>query len=157
MSYGATSKRNASGVTLIEILVVIAIFGILAAVAANLYRSNDATTLSRHLARTLGEGRFAAIARNVNVVAAWDSDQRALILRSADLNTCNVDGPVVLRANANEFPRATVDASGFTTMAWQPNGIPVFCGSSSLPSMIVSDDARTWTLDVSALGEVSIE
>jgi len=149
--------RRTAGFSLIEVLVAIAIFGILAALAASAFRPNDATTYARHAARTLGEGRFAAIARNVNVVASWDEGQRALLLRSADLNTCDEDGQILLRANANEFPRAIVDAASFTTMAWQPNGIPVFCASDAPPSLLISDNARAWTLNVTSLGVVTLE
>lgn len=152
------------GFTVLELLVTIAILGIVLAIGFPQLGTPGARAFSNDLQSAVQRGRFEAVKRNNPVMVSLDTNAGRVQLRASSDNTvsgaCGVAATVIVEHTTEEY-RAT---SFSTTVAgqaivWLPNGRPVTCTGSPLIAgeVSVSDASRTIVLDVDVGGRVSVQ
>ena len=110
------TRTGQSGFTLIELLIVVAIIGILAAIAVPAYQTYTK------------KARFAEV---VNAVSPYKLGVEACVIAGNDLNDCD--------AGANGVPAARTTAEGHVASVEVVNGVITATGTSAV-------DGRTYIL-----------
>jgi prepilin-type N-terminal cleavage/methylation domain-containing protein len=165
---------NNQGFTLIEMLIVIAILGILMALGVARIRPPEARLFANSLKAQVVQAKIEAIKRNRPVSVLWNSTARSfttLVMTNEDstalpCSTTSTTGMTTLTTQrVSEYPRVqatNVFTSSVTASAvvWYPNGLPRFCNGSSLPttnsSIRLSDQRQTLYVRIAPAGRVEV-
>lgn len=157
--------RRSPGVTVLEMLLIIAILGILMAIAAPMLQPPAASLFANDLRITIQQARHEAIRRNRPVAVVWNVANQSFTTRVNEVSPRLEDactGPTVLRTrSAATYPGLTV-SSGFGNgegIVWLPNGQGRRCDGTALiaVSTQISDGRTTRTVTTNMTGMVTIE
>lgn len=155
--------RNRNGFTMIELLIAVAILGILLGIAAAFIRTPTARVLSNDLRAMISQARFEAIKRNVPVAVVWDSSRRTFSTRvdHDGLLQCDENVTQILRTlELDSYQRANVSVNmPGNGVVWLPNTRLRTCSGQSLSqaSIDVSDSRNSVQLRISSSGQVSLQ
>lgn len=155
------SASRRSGVTLVELLIALGIFGILSSLGALGLRSPPARLAANAVQAAVQQARFEAIRANRPMVVAIDVGTRTVRVSSAtDAATVACGSATLVRTVPYaEDSRATVDAGSFP-IVWLPSGQPRSCDGTPVTlagvAVGVSDGYRNLTVNVGAGGEVVV-
>lgn len=161
----ADAKRSVfgrMGFTVLEVIIVVAIAGILLAISAVSVRAPAAQTYASSLRNMVLQARFEAIKRNAPIVVGWVEAESEFVARVAGLTDwCQDLGPVVGRSNAVEIGRLDVSTtvSGAGSLVWVPSGQARNCSRAQFtPDFAAIDDGRaSRVVRIGAAGRVEIE
>jgi prepilin-type N-terminal cleavage/methylation domain-containing protein len=152
-----------SGLTLIEILVVVAIIGILAGISPLLIRPPAARVFANDVAFTIRRAHFEAIKRDVAVAVVWDAANQRLETRITKEGTYSCSdvssSPPPRSHDARAYGTVTVTTNlGGNGLLWFPNGTTRACDGNLAAGTIVVRDARaTVTVAISGTGSVEVQ
>jgi prepilin-type N-terminal cleavage/methylation domain-containing protein len=150
------------GFSILEVVVAVAILGILLAIGATSIRAPAAQTYSSSLRNMVLQARFEAIKRNAPVVVGWVADEGEFVARIAGpTDWCSDLGAVLTRSNAAEIGRlnVTTTVAGSGSLVWIPSGQARNCSRAQFtPDFATIDDSRNVrTVRIGAAGRVEIE
>lgn len=155
----STSTRR--GLSLIEIIIGLAIIGILTGIGAVAFAPPGGRAYANDVRAIFQQARFEAVKRNVPVAVVWDagSDEFRSVLGS--IGTPCDQTTVLTRASPREYARVTV-ASNFADgdgIVWLPSGQARSCGYGPFVQTIATiDDGRVEReVTVTLTGRVTIE
>lgn len=159
------SVKRLRGVTVLELLLAIAILGILVAIAAPMLQPPAASLFANDLRITIQQARHEAIRRNRPVAVVWTMANQSFTTRVNEVSPRLEDacaGPTVLRTrSAVTYPRLTVtsDFGDGQGIVWLPNGQARRCDGAALGSVStqISDGRTTRTVTTNMTGMVTIE
>jgi prepilin-type N-terminal cleavage/methylation domain-containing protein len=162
MSHLARSPTARRGFTLLEVIVAVAMLGILLAIGATSVRPPAAQTYASSLRNMVLQARFEAIKRNAPVVVGWVADEEEFVARLAGQDDwCTDLGDVIIRSNAIEIARLqiTTTVTGPGSLVWVPSGQSRNCGRAPFtPDFATIEDGRNArTVRIGAAGRVEIE
>lgn len=154
----------ARGITLIEMLVVLAVVGILVAIAAASLRVSNERQAANSFQALMQQARTEAIKRNRPVVVSWDASGNVMLASVAPTMVVPGCGDVDLveidRIDVREYRRVTVT----TTMpgngvVWLPNGRHVACVSQGALSSVTTFTGASGSraVEVSIGGSVRVQ
>lgn len=155
-------RTHSAGFSLIELLVIIAVLGILLGIGAFLVRAPAARLAANDFKAFLQEARLEAVKRNRAVIVAWDDAGNALTMRALDaagVASCNAEGDEVKRMRLEEYRNVSLTTDMVDGgVAWLPNGRSLQCnGSLGSSSTAFSADGKVWAVTVSGIGDVRVE
>jgi prepilin-type N-terminal cleavage/methylation domain-containing protein len=165
-----SAGRRRAGVSLIEIIVVIAIIGILASIGVARIAAPNARVFANDVKALLEEARYEAVRRNTPVAVTWNAVTSTFTTQAQlstaftfDTNTCS-SGTVIRAHDASQYRGVTVSGSGAFTGAaagivWMPRGLVRTCTGADLPvtatTVIVTDPRGQRTLQIWPAGAVT--
>ena len=156
-------RSVADGFSVVELLVVIAVLGVLLGIGLAVLRPNSERLAANSFRALLQEARTEAISRNRPVAVTWDADQAAMIVRVAPspaLPACDGSLQALDRLEFGEYRgvAVTTDMSG-GGLVWLPNGRHRSCDpSGSLDSVTTFASPRgAVTVRVSTGGSVVVQ
>lgn len=155
-----TVRTKLAGLTLVEMLIAVGIFGVLIAIAAPSLRAPSSRLVANSVQATVQQARFEAIKRNRPVVVELASDGSGVLL-STTLNAGSVTcGGLeqIRKVDITEHGRVDLTSQHFPFI-WLPNGQPRACGGAALtaePTISAVDARGTFVVAVGVGGEVAV-
>lgn len=155
------SARRSAGFTLIETLVVIAVLGVLLAIAIPQLRPPAARVAADAVHSFMQQMRFEAIKLNRPVVVALEADGASLVgsrLSNSSHLSCTAGSGTVRSLSLEEYRNVTVSAFD-GPFVWLPNGRPVGCSGQPLSGPVglqLTDGRRDAAVEVSPAGAVGL-
>lgn len=159
--------RRTSGITLIELLITLAVFGILVSIGYLILRPPAARLLANDFSSALQQARFEAIKRGDAVAVVWDPMQQALVTRvnHSGALSCRAADTLELRVKyAGDYGKVQVSSgmslveSASRGMLWLPNGLPRTCNAGVAPSTTsVRSHRAHYQVIVSSAGRVRVQ
>ena len=130
--------RATQGVSIVEIMMVVAIMGILAGILSSSLRTPSATIFANDLQATILQGRFEAIKRNAAVAVIWSSTSNAFEMHA---NTgagvsCTFTGSPIKAVSPGDYKSLSVKTGASFGILWIPSGIPRSCGAGSVKATL---------------------
>jgi len=155
------SAWNRRGFSILEVLIVVAILGVVLGLGATMWRAPSSQVYASSLRNLVLQARFEAIRRNEPVVVAWDADVREFVVRASGGGAwCTDMGDELGRSNASDVGRLTVTTSvtGNGSLVWVPSGQARNCSGASFAEDFADiDDGRTpRRVVIGAAGRVEI-
>ncbi len=156
--------RARRGFTVIELLIAIAVIGILASIGLASYRPPEARILANDWNLLVRQGRYEAIQRNYPVAVVWDPSLAALstVLDLASPSVASAcSGSTVLRTHGEaDYPRVSVISApaSVTGIVWLPSGQVRSC-TGGVPvafGMDIDDGRRLVQFSLTSTGKVEI-
>lgn len=150
------------GLTMIEMLIVIAILGILAAIAVPQLRAPASRVAADSVSSTIQHGRFEAIKLNRPVVVRVDPDNSRIDLvegNDATVIDCAAEAKVLRTLELDDYRRVAF-SGGATEFVWLPSGQLRACNGAWLTADVtleLTDERRSSTVHVSTGGEVTVQ
>lgn len=159
------SGSRVSGLTLLEILIVLALIGILAAVGVRTFRAPESRLLANDVKLTVQQARYEAIRRNHPVAVLWNPGTQSItsVIDEADPSVAAAcGGTTTLKLqDASEYPSATIasEPAVATGVVWLPSGQIRSCvgGIASEVRLTISDSRTSRTVTVTPAGRVDIQ
>lgn len=155
--------RSRGGVTLVELLIVLAIVGILFSLGAFLVPPPSAAVFARDAQSLYQQARLEAVKRNRPVAVVWDADAGRLEARVDSASTtvaAACTGDTVVRSLApGDYGRLTITADfEHDGAVWLPSTLMRGCAgvATELQTLTVASPRRTVNVDVSTTGEVNL-
>lgn len=151
-----------AGFSAVEILIVIAIVGILAGLSFAILRQPAARLYATDVRSAIQQGRYEAIKRNVPVAVVWNAADNAFEVRTDTGATPTFQSAcssaTVLRSKAtSEYPPVAVSSPANFGIAWLPSGVGQTCTGASLSDIVVTDGRTTRTISVTTSGSVTLQ
>jgi len=156
--------RGRLGFSAVELMIAMAIIGILVGLGAVLVRRPAVRVLSNEFRMQIVQARFEAVERNRPVAVTWDGETRTLSTR------VNLDDPLVgaacdgqaIRSHAGSSAYRDVTISGtFASIVFLPNGQARKCDGSAIgasdSTLQISDSRRTVTIAVTSAGRIVVQ
>jgi Tfp pilus assembly protein FimT len=148
------------GFTVVELLIIIAVAGILLAIAAFSLRAPAAREAANNFQALLQKSRMEAIKRNRAVAVVWDKNQEAMVVR-----VTKASNAISCSAGTKEIEQLEVakDVSVETNMpdngmVWLPNGRAQKCGGGLTASKTTfTSHSHKYDVNVSRAGQVEVE
>jgi prepilin-type N-terminal cleavage/methylation domain-containing protein len=150
-----TSIRSAKGVTLIELIVVMVIIGILAAIAAPnfiaLIRNADYRSTARHAASFLRQAKSTAITTNREQQVVLRANKYGMVASPQAFGTQTASWPAITIWNTMPVD---VKTGATQTIQFTPNGI----ASLVTGTVNITDSTGTnrYQIIVSSVGRISV-
>jgi prepilin-type N-terminal cleavage/methylation domain-containing protein len=140
------------GVTLIEMLWVLAVLAILAAGAIAAFRPGHARRSARAYVRTVQGARLAALA-GTPVGVRWDDPDRRFVVREGG------DCTGAVRGSLAPMPRVAVQRRLRDGVVWLPDGTGRACSGGGVYGGRVrfADRREAWDVVVASTGRLRIE
>ena len=163
-----------SGFSLLEVIIVIAILGILLAIVAWQFPSQSARAYANDVRAILLQGRYEAIKRNRPIAVLWSEANQEFftVLSSAGGDDPCSTGTVLLRASSRDYARTSVtiqidrdggleaigDEDDDVGVVWLPSGQARSCLFAVLPRTIatIADPRSTREISISVAGKVEV-
>ena len=152
------------GLTVIEMLIAVAIAGILLAIGVVNLQAPAARLFANDLKAQLEQARFEAIKRNAPVAVVWDAAGDRFVTRldpdTATVAAACVGSDVLQVRRPNEYRNVAVNVMGWSGgVVWLPSGQGRTCaGAPAIGGDISITDGRTTrVVRVSVGGRVSIQ
>lgn len=162
LSVSSSPAHREDGFTLLEVIVAIAILGILLAIGAARFRGSDARAYSNDVKALVQQARFEAVKRNVPISVTWNAaaDEFRTILPSDAGSPCSL-GTVLATASHAGYRRVEVDP-GFSDgqgIVWIPSGQARSCSMGAFSPTIarIADANQDYVVTVTLTGRVTIE
>ena len=159
----ALRPANRSGFSLIEVIVLLAVLGVLLGIGVTMFQPASARLLANDVKSQFQQARFEAVKRNQPVAVVWDADARQFETRIAADPALNADvcqGAIVLnRKSASEYRAVTVATTMGPGLVWLPNGQARTCGGglNVESTTTISDPNTERRVVVSLAGRVAVE
>lgn len=144
-------KRVQAGFTLLEMLIVIAIMGILLALGVPMLRPPSAYLFATDLKAMIQQARFEAIKRNSPVAVIWDSTDKTFTTRFDAANTtfadpstaCTSTSPPLNTKRASDYRNLSISTNmSGNGIVWLPTGSARECSNNLGNSRITIDDGK---------------
>ena len=151
--------RRRWGITVIEMMVALAVLGILLGIGATRFRAAEARLYANDVRALVQQARFEAVRRNAPIAVIWDeSDSAFLTVRGSDAQPCEPT-EVINRASAETYRRVSVDIEFDDGLVWLPSGSARSCGYGSFSEVIaiVADNYGSRRVTVTLTGRVTVE
>lgn len=151
------------GLSLLELVVVLGIIGVLAAIGFTLLRPHAARHAAIALASELTAARLRALASGAPTALQLSDDQRQVVRTTGspwdDAPTTCADGQEEGRVDLGRYPRVTVTSGLAAGIVWFPTGWGRTCdGGGVYNGRIVVTGARSsYAVVVSSAGRVRWE
>lgn len=165
-------QRHNQGFTLIEMLIALAIIGVLMTLGIGQLRPPEARLFANGLKSQIVQARLEAIKRNRPVAVWWNSSANAfttLVMQDEDSTalpcTSSTSTSTLTTRLVTEYRNVTASnvftSSGTTpAIVWFPNGLPRFCDNSALPTtnttVRVADMRTTLYVRIAPAGRVEV-
>ena len=151
--------RARAGFTLLELLVILAIIGILASIGAMAFRAPSSRLAANDYKALLQEARLEAIKRNRAVAVVWSEAENALIVRATVASgavSCDSGTLEVRRMSLRDYRNVTLTTDMQNgAVVWLPNGRSRQCsGSLAASTTTFSADGRSFSILLSSAGEI---
>jgi prepilin-type N-terminal cleavage/methylation domain-containing protein len=156
---------NKHGFTLIEMLMVLAVSGILLGIAAFSLRMPAAQLMTNDLQAFISQARLQAVKYNRPVAITWSAANKSFSMRynasvGATLSNTCTSTTIIQSKPISDYKNISVSSnSSSNAMIWLPNGLLSTCNGPATTTLkfIISDGHNTQTLSVSLAGKVTIE
>lgn len=150
-----------NGFSVLELLIVLSILGILMGFAVSRVGSNAARAYSNDLQALFQQARFEAIKGNAPIAVIWSASDRTFYSVGGDANHPCKGTNVLTRAEANQYPRVSIDTDFFDGegLVWLPSGQARSCSFTMFTETIahIQDERQSRVLTVSLTGKVTVE
>lgn len=153
---------RSSGFTLIDLLIVLAVVGILSAIGAMSVRSNNSRLFANDARQLVQQARYESIKADVPVSVIWSAADAELVSFLDEGGNCSLPAAEstdkVGTARTADYPALDVRSS-FPGATWYPNGIPRACDGSVLNesrALQIDDGRNVRSLSLTVTGEVVI-
>ena len=158
-----------SGVSLIEVIVVVAIIGILAGIGFSRITAPNARLFANDLKGLLEQARYESVRRHTPVAVVWNGsrfESRPQVVPANptsapafDATTCTSTGTPLRSHDARDY-RAVSVSGGLAAagIVWLPSGLVRACDGGDLGAPVVTnvtDGRRTLSISVSPAGAVT--
>lgn len=153
--------RTRDGFTILELLIVLVMIGILAAIGASRFGTNSARAYTNDLQALFQQARFEAIKRNAPVAVIWSVTDRSFsTVYGNQAKPC--DGTeVLMKAESIQYPRlnVTTDFGDGEGLVWLPSGQARSCAFTVFAKTIanIQDEKQVRLLTVTLTGKVTVE
>lgn len=163
MSYIVTVSNRRAGLSIVEMIVILAILGVLIGIGAPLLRTQHSRIVANSVQATVQQARFEAIKRNRPIAVNLLSDAGAVELSASsafNTYTCT-SGTLIRTVSVTEQQKASIQTENFPFL-WLPNGQPRNCSGAHFsaaqqPTAVVSDAGATYTVAIGPAGEVTVK
>ena len=154
--------KTRAGFTLLEMLIVIAIMGILMALGVPMLRPPSSYLFASDLKAMVQQARFESIKRNVPVAVVWSDSAKTFTTQSHTdyLKACDATGTEKLRVKSLTEYRNLRVTSAFQTggLVWLPTGLGRQCtGGLMANGTTITDDRMVYRVCISSAGRVRIK
>lgn len=150
-----------AGFTILELVVGLAIIGILSAIGAATFAPQGARAVSNDVRAIIQQARFEAVKRNVPVAVVWDVASEEFRAVIGSVSTPCAQSTILTRASARSYARVTIDSrfANGEGIVWLPSGQARSCGYGPfLETIAIIDDGRSHReVTVTLTGRVTIE
>ena len=160
--WGRALKR-ASGFTLIELIIVLAIIGILAAIGIGSVRPPEARLLANDYRAMVQQARFEAIKRNLPVAVVLNGQEYITLVKNDAAINCTTTNSAQLRVKrADEYRNVQISNVTGTGngIVWLPTGLARNC-SNTLPTgagtATFSSGSSSVSVNISQAGRVTTQ
>ena len=154
-----------AGLSLVEILVVMAVLGILLGIGISALRAPEARLFANDLKALVQQGRYEAVKRQTPVAVVWDAGSQSFrtqyVEGSTAVSTVCSSGAVVASKQLSDYRRVRLGSNGLSGgIVWLPSGLVRGCTGSDLSSGLtveITDGQSSRTLVVSSAGAVRLQ
>ena len=148
---------------MIELLIVLAVLGVLLAIGISRFGTNSARAYSNDVKAIVQQARFEAVKRNVPIAVVWNAGNSEFRTVLGDPSSpCAPVANGVLATASHQPYRGVVVSSSFVDgdgVVWLPSGQARSCGLGPFTPSIatISDSGRSYSVTVTLTGRVTIE
>ncbi len=151
-------RRATSGVSLIEVIIVVAIVGVLTSLAAFSVRPSTAQTYANTIHSFIMKARFDAVRLNQPVHVSWNAVAGTFEARLGSANAwCAPNGEVLAQMEPLRIDRLDVTVIG-DTLVWIPSGQVRTCNGGFVAPVVatIRDRAHVRLVEIGAGGLVEV-
>lgn len=161
----ATPLYLRSGMTMLEVVVVLVVMGILLAFGLVQLRAPEARLFSHDLEALVQQGRYEAVKRQTPVAVVWDASlegfRTQFVEESPSIGTVCTSGTTGMTKRLTEYSRVRLSSNGLASgIVWLPSGLVRTCSGADLGVggilVGVTDGHVNFTLEISPAGGVRL-
>lgn len=161
-------KKVQVGFTLLELLIVIAIMGILLALGVPMLRPPSSYLFANDLKAMIQQGRYEAIKRNTPVAVVWNGANKSYMTRFDENNTtfssfetlCMSEGANIKTINtkrASDYRSVSVSTNfAQDGIVWLPTGLAKSCNGGAIDNgtVTINDGRKPYYVIISRASRV---
>lgn len=150
-----------SGFSTVELLIVLAVLGILLGLGVQRFGSNGARAYSNDVRSIVQQARFEAVKRNAPVAVIWNGSANEFrTILGSGVTPC-VPGSVLVTAAASRYRGVSVETEFLNGdgIVWLPSGQARSCSLGVFSPAIaeISDRNHQYNVTVTLTGRVTVE
>lgn len=162
MPAGATGSERQAGISVLEVMVTLAVLGILLTIGATNLRTPGPQLFANDLRALVQQARHEAVKRNEPTAVLWDAGAARFVMRLAANTSAPCDGGTELaQRRLAEYPRLSITTTfrNGEGVVWLPSGHARSCALLAFERAIatVRDERTERTVVVTLTGRVEIE